>query len=85
MGAVAKSRTLEQVERMKAKAARFVENVLGDPDRAEEIEAESPEEYAERKRIRPISAPSRHATASSSPASYTVSNSARNRCLFPAG
>jgi hypothetical protein len=36
---------------MKAKAARFVRDVLGDPDRAEEFEAMSPEEYATRKRI----------------------------------
>ena len=49
---MAKSRTLEQIERIKAKAARFVENVLDDSDRADEIEDESPEEYAERKHIR---------------------------------
>ncbi|HEY3440343.1 MAG TPA: hypothetical protein VGK29_06310 [Paludibaculum sp.] len=44
-------KTLEQVERMKEKAARFVSNVLGDDDRAAEIDDESPEDYADRKRI----------------------------------
>jgi len=52
-----KVRTLEQVERMKSKAARFVSDVLGDDDRADEIDDESPEEYAERKRIEIISNP----------------------------
>lgn len=46
-----KLKTLDQVESMKAKAVRFVRDVLGDEDRAEEIEDESPEDYAERKRI----------------------------------
>src|SRR5580704_14090540 len=45
------TKTLEQVEAMKAKASRFLEDVLGDDERAEEVESESPEEYAERKRI----------------------------------
>jgi hypothetical protein len=43
--------TLEQVERMKSRAVRFVQDVLGDLDRAAEIEAESPEAYAERKGV----------------------------------
>ena len=37
---------------MQRKAVRFVGDVLGDDDRADEIEEESPEEYAERKQIR---------------------------------
>src|SRR5439155_480047 len=41
----------EQVESRKEKAVRFTDNVLGDPDRADEIEDESPESYAERKGI----------------------------------
>src|SRR5438093_11184091 len=43
--------TREQVESRKEKAVRFTDNVLGDPDRADEIEDESPESYAERKGI----------------------------------
>jgi predicted RNase H-like nuclease (RuvC/YqgF family) len=48
---VAKTKTLAEIERMKAKAVRFVADVLGDEDRAAEIEEESPESYATRKRI----------------------------------
>ena len=36
---------------MKEKAARFVRDVVGDPERADEFEAMSPEEYATGKRI----------------------------------
>jgi len=46
-----KTRTLDQVMSMKDKAARFVREVVGDPERAAEFEAMSPEEYAEGKRI----------------------------------
>lgn len=54
-----KLKTLEEVERMKEKAARFVRDVLGDDDRAEEIEDESPESYADRKRVEIIDNPER--------------------------
>lgn len=37
---------------MQEKAVRFVDTVLGDSEKADEIEGLSPEEYAERKRIR---------------------------------
>jgi len=47
-----KVKTLEQVESMKAKAERFVRDVLDDDDRADEIADESAEDYADRKRIR---------------------------------
>ena len=57
MGAM-KTKTRAQVESMKAKAARFVDNVLDDPDRASEIEDESVESYAARKKIK-IENPSR--------------------------
>lgn len=43
--------TRKQVESRKEKAARFVRDVLEDPDRADEIEDESLEEYAERRKI----------------------------------
>ena len=54
-----KVKTLEQVERMKDKAARFVRNVLDDDERADEIEDESPESYADRKRIEILPNPHR--------------------------
>ena len=43
--------TREQVKGRKEKAARFTESVLGDPDRADDIRAESVEDYAERRRF----------------------------------
>ncbi len=46
-----KTLTREQVESRKEKAVRFVENVLGDPERADEIAEESLEDYAERRKI----------------------------------
>ncbi len=45
------SKTFDQVEATKRKAVRFVRDVLGDPERADEIEDESVESYAERKNI----------------------------------
>jgi hypothetical protein len=41
----------EQVEGRKEKAVRFTDDVLGDPDRADEIADESVEDYAARKGI----------------------------------
>ena len=41
--------TREQVAGRKAKAGRFLRDVLDDPDRADEVEAESIEEYAARR------------------------------------
>lgn len=46
-----KSKTVEQLEKTQAKAVRFLRDVVGDSDKADEIEALSPEEYAERKKI----------------------------------
>ncbi|MEW5976030.1 MAG: hypothetical protein AB1898_09525 [Acidobacteriota bacterium] len=46
-----KQLTRDQVESRKAKAVRFVRDVLKDEARAEEIEAESLEDYAARKRM----------------------------------
>jgi hypothetical protein len=43
--------TREQAEARKEKAVRFTDNVLDDPDRADEIADESLESYAERKGI----------------------------------
>ena len=41
-----------QVETRKDKAERFVRDVLGDPGRADEIEDESLEDYAARRKIK---------------------------------
>jgi cell shape-determining protein MreC len=49
---VPKTLTREQLEGRKEKAARFVENVLGDEDRADEIREESLESYAARRKLR---------------------------------
>jgi len=46
-----KSLTRQQLEKRKTQAVRFVRDVLGDEDRAAEIEDESLEEYAERRRV----------------------------------
>lgn len=43
--------TRKQVQGRKEKAVRFVEDLLGDPDRADEIADESLEHYAARRRI----------------------------------
>ena len=47
-----KTLTHKQVESRKAAAVRFTRDVLDDPDRADEIEDESLENYAERRRIK---------------------------------
>jgi hypothetical protein len=49
--------TREQLESRKEKAVRFVEDVLGDPERAAEIEDEPLEEYAERRKIEIVDNP----------------------------
>jgi hypothetical protein len=46
-----KSLTRNQLQGRKEKAVRFTRDVLGDPDRADEIEDEGLEDYAERRRI----------------------------------
>lgn len=46
-----KTLTRKQVEDRKAKAVRFTRDVLGDDDRADEIEQESLEHYAEGRHI----------------------------------
>ena len=46
-----KTLTRKQLEARKAKAVRFTRDVLDDPDRADEIEDESLEDYAERRHI----------------------------------
>ena len=43
--------TRDQVASRKDKAVRFVRDVLDDPDRADEIESESLDDYATRRRI----------------------------------
>lgn len=46
-----KKRTLRQVQTAKERAERFTRDVLGDSPRAEEIAAESVEDYASRKHL----------------------------------
>jgi hypothetical protein len=41
--------TYDQIEARKDKAVRFLRDVVGDDDRADEVEDESPENYASRK------------------------------------
>ena len=47
-----KTLTRKQRQSRKAKAVRFTRDVLGDPDRANEIENESLEEYAQDRHIK---------------------------------
>jgi hypothetical protein len=46
-----KSKTAEQVEAMKAKAVKFLQDVVGDRAKAAEVESMSLQEYAEKKKI----------------------------------
>lgn len=48
---IGKTATIEQVEAKQTKAVNFLRDVVGDDDKADEIEALSPEEYAERKKL----------------------------------
>ena len=57
-----KQLTRDQLESRKEKAVRFVRDVLGDPDRAEEIADESLEDYAQRRKIQ-ITNPSKRRNA----------------------
>jgi cell shape-determining protein MreC len=47
-----KTLTREQLEKRKEQAVRFVRDIKGDPDRADEMKNESLEDYAERRRIK---------------------------------
>jgi len=49
-----KQLTRAQLESGKAQAVRFTRDVLGDPERADEIEAERLEDYAERRKVKLI-------------------------------
>lgn len=51
--------TRTQLEGRKAQAVRFTRDVLGDPDRADEIDAESLEDYAERRKVKLLNPPNR--------------------------
>jgi len=56
---VPKALTRDQLEARKEKAVRFVETVLGDPERADEIADESLEDYAARRKIEILDNPRR--------------------------
>ena len=49
---MAKSKTLDRLEAMRQKAVRFLENVVGDTDRADEFADMSNEIYADHKGIK---------------------------------
>ena len=49
--------TLDQADRKRLKAVQFLEDVVGDPSRAADFDAMSPEEYAEHKGIEIIDNP----------------------------
>lgn len=49
---VMRTLTRDQLQSRKEKAVRFTRDVLGDPDRADEIEAESLEDYADRREMK---------------------------------
>lgn len=49
-----KTLSRKQLESRKTKAVRFTRGVLGDSDRADEIEDESLEDYAERRHIQVV-------------------------------
>ncbi len=61
IGGEMKQLTRQQIQGRKEKAVRFVRDVLGDPERAEEIAEESLEDYAARRKIQILN-PSRRAT-----------------------
>jgi hypothetical protein len=61
MGGV-KALTRDQLQSRKEKAVRFTRDVLGDPDRADDIAEESLEDYAERRKIQ-ITNPSKRKNA----------------------
>ena len=46
-----KTKTLNQVVATQQKAVRFLRDVVGDPDKADEFEAMTPEDYADHKQI----------------------------------
>lgn len=46
-----KTKTYQEMEAMQVKAVKFVEDVVGDPQRAREIEEQSVEAYARGKKI----------------------------------
>lgn len=52
-----KTLTRKQLEGRREKAVRFVRDVLGDPDRADEIADENLEDYAERRQIQFVENP----------------------------
>ena len=54
-----KALTRDQLQARKEKAVRFTRDVLGDPDRADEIADESLEDYAQRRKIQITNPPRR--------------------------
>jgi|SRR5215469_1526150 len=65
-----KALTRQQLQSRKDKAVRFTRDVVGDSDRAEEIEGESLEGYAERRRIQLLNPGRRDHMAKRTPEDY---------------
>ena len=61
-----KAKTLEQLEQMRQKAVRFLRDVVGDDDKAEEFNEMTPEEYAEHKGVEIAANPKRRRMPTSS-------------------
>ena len=68
-----KTKTLDQVTAMQRKAVRFLRDIVGDEDKADEIESLSPDEYAERKRVQVVVA----ANPKSNPRRMTMTRKTR--------
>jgi predicted RNase H-like nuclease (RuvC/YqgF family) len=65
-----KTLTRQQLQSRKDKAVRFTRDVAGDPDRADEIEGESLDDYAQRRRIQLMNAGRRSQMAKKSVEDY---------------
>ncbi|HEV8417044.1 MAG TPA: hypothetical protein VGQ49_25855 [Bryobacteraceae bacterium] len=65
-----KTLTRQQVQSRKDKAVRFTRDVAGDPDRADEIEDESLDDYAQRRKIQLMNAGRRSHMAKKSVEDY---------------
>lgn len=59
-------KTLDQVEKMRQKAVRFLRDVLGDDERAREYERMSPKDYAKHKHVEIAANPTRSRMAAKS-------------------
>ena len=73
--------TRNQLEGRKEKAVRFTRDVLGDPDRADEIADESLEDYAERRKVKVINSFQRKAIMPRNQTEERDQDSSRHRAI----